>query len=425
MKTKRAISLLVALLLVVSVLAACAPAEDKEKTASVYPLTVAQELYTPFPGGEDTEFADGFKTGFGSAITFKGYDAEGNLQFYGASDRGPSLDLLDIEGNEVDNTKVFPAPDFSPVIGIITLKDGKAVVEEAITLKNTDGTPLKGLPLPAGETGATGEIAVDIYGNELTYDPNGFDPEGIAVDEDGNFWMGDEYGPFIAKFSSDGTLIKMYTPGNGLPEILKYRIANRGFESLTISPSGKVFALLQSVMNIEGETQKTATFIRILELDPETGETRMYAYPVVVSEYSSPKNCKLGDAYAIDDDTLLVVEQGKLADGSMRNVIYEVDLRKATDITGLTYNGKELEYTASSEELSEVMTYAKKEVYLDLRTMNWTAEKAEGICLTDTGALAVIIEDDFGMAGAQQVEGEDAVHILPNESDPAQIWIIE
>ena len=160
-----------------------------KKTISIYPVTVAKELYTAFPGGEGTEFADGFKTGFGSAITFKGYDEDGNMQFYGASDRGPSLDLFDKDGNEVENTKVFPAPDFSPVIGVITLKDGKAMVEEAITLKKADGTPLKGLPLPAGETGATGEIAVDIYGNELTYDPDGFDPEGIAVDKDGNFWL--------------------------------------------------------------------------------------------------------------------------------------------------------------------------------------------------------------------------------------------
>ncbi|MBQ8537845.1 MAG: esterase-like activity of phytase family protein, partial [Clostridia bacterium] len=417
---KRTLILLATLLLTFSF----AYAEDS-KTVEVYPVTVAPELYTAFPQSEGTDFADGIKTGFGSAITFKGYDEDGNLQFYGASDRGPSLDLTDKDGNEVENTKVFPVPDFSPVIGTITLKDGKAVVEEAITLKKADGTPLTGLPLPAGETGATGEIALDIYGNELTYDPEGFDPEGIALDKDGNFWLGDEYGPFIGKFSADGTLIKMYKPGDGLPEILKYRIANRGFESLTISPSGKVFAIQQSVMDIEGETQKTATFIRILELDPETGATKMYAYPVDLSEYSKPKNCKLGDAFAIDDTTLLVVEQGTLADDSMRNIIYQVDLSNATDITGLTYNDKELEYTASAEELATVMTYAEKEVYVDLRTLNWTAEKAEGICLTDNGELVAIIEDDFGMAGAKEVEGEDAYTILPNLADPSQIWVIK
>ena len=417
---KRFLSLFMTLILVASF--ACA---EGGKQVTVYPVAVAPELYTAFPGGEGTAFAGGFKTGFGSAITFKGFDEEGNLQFYGASDRGPSLDLFDKDGNEVENTKVFPAPDFSPVIGTITLKDGKAVVEEAITLKKADGTPLSGLPLPAGETGATGEIARDIYGNELTYDPEGFDPEGIAVDSEGNFWLGDEYGPFIGKFAADGTLIKMYKPGDGLPEILKHRIANRGFESLTIAPSGKVFAVLQSVMNIEGKTQKTSTFIRILEMDPQTGETKMYAYPVVVSEYARPKDCKLGDAFAIDDTTLLIVEQGKLADKSMRNIIYKVDLSKATDITGVTHNGQELEYIADAQELAGVITYASKEVYLDLRTLGWTAEKAEGICLTDIGAFVAIIEDDFGLSGSEQVEGKDTIQLLPNESDPSQIWIIE
>ncbi len=392
---------------------------------TVYPVSVNKALYTEFAGGAEGYFAEGFQTGFGSGITFKGYDADGNYQFYGITDRGPSLDLTDKDGNEVENTKVFPSPDFTPSIGIITLKDGKAVIEESIQLKNTDGSLLKGLPLPAGELGSTGEIAFDIYGEELTYDPNGFDPEGIAVDKDGNFWLADEYGPYIGKFSPDGTLIKMYKPGDGLPEILKYRIANRGFEGLSISPSGKIFATVQSVLDVDGKTAKTASFIRIVELDPETGASKMYAYPVAVSEYSSPKNCKIGDVFAVDDETLLMVEQGKLADKSMRNIIYKVSLKDATDISDLSYNGKELEYTASAEELSSVMSYAEKEVFVDLRTLNWTAEKAEGLCLTDDGALVAIIEDDFGLAGAEELADQEAYHLIPyTGDDSAQVWMI-
>ena len=46
-------------------------------------------------------------------------------------------------------------------------------------------------------------------------------------------------------------------------------------------------------------------------IDPETKESKMYAYPVEVSDYNSPQDCKIGDICAIDDNTLLVIEQGK------------------------------------------------------------------------------------------------------------------
>ncbi len=401
--------------------------------AQIYPVTVNPALYTKFDGSAEGYFADGLKTGFGSAITFKGYDAEGNPQFYGATDRGPSLDVPEDAAlqKDYDAAKIFPAPDFTPSIGVITIKNGEAAVEESITLKNTDGTPLTGLPLPAGDLGATGETALDVNLQEITPDADGFDPEGIAVDAEGNFWLADEYGPFIAKFSADGTLLQKYAPGNGLPEILKYRIANRGFEGLTIAPSGKIYASLQSVLNINGETSKTATFVRILELDPKTGETKMFAYPVDVSAYKSPKNCKLGDIYAPDDNTLLVIEQGELADGTLSNIVYRADLTNATDITNVTYDGKELEYTADPAALSGTLTYMTKTQAVNLREMGWTAEKAEGLCMLGDGkTLALIIEDDFGLSGASVnpnagEEGQPAVRLNEiSEADAAKIWLV-
>ena len=111
---------------------------------------------------------------------------------------------------------------------------------------------------------------------KLSYDSNGLDTESIAVDSEGNFWTSDEYGPFIIKFDKNGKEFQRYEPGNGLPEILKYRQPNRGFEGLTISPSGKVFAAVQSGLNVNGETDSTAQFTRIVELDPKTGKTRIF-----------------------------------------------------------------------------------------------------------------------------------------------------
>ena len=72
-----------------------------------------------------------------------------------------------------------------------------------------------------------------------------------------------------------------------------------------------------------------------------------------------------------------------------------------TDLTGITYDGMELDYTSDSAALSGVITYAAKTEFVDLRELGWTVEKAEGLCMMDDGeTLALIIEDDFGLSGA-------------------------
>ena len=141
-------------------------------------------------------------------------------------------------------------------------------------LNNKDNSYMTGLPIAPGETGSSLEIPLLPTMDKLNYDANGMDPEGIAVDKQGNFWISDEYGPFIAKFSKNGQLIEKLKPGNGLPEVLKYRIPNRGMEGLSISPSGKVFSSVQSILDINGETNN-ALFTRIVMYDPKTKKTNV------------------------------------------------------------------------------------------------------------------------------------------------------
>ena len=80
---------------------------------------------------------------------------------------------------------------------------------------------------------------------DLGTDRNGLDTEGISLDKDGNFWISDEYGPFIAKVDKKGNILEKYGPGMGLPKILADRVPNRGSEGVTVdekatsSPSSK------------------------------------------------------------------------------------------------------------------------------------------------------------------------------------------
>lgn len=408
-----------------------------------YDISISKDLHVPYNNTKSNLFKDGFVTGFGSAVTFKGYDEEGNPQFYAITDRGPNADAPTyISGSSEDSSKIFPAPNFTPSIGILTINNNTATINESIALKNSTGQKLTGLPLAPGLVGSTNEVALDENLNTLGYDANGLDTEGIAIDKEGNFWVCDEYGPFLAKFNSAGKLLEKYEPGKGLPEILSSRIPNRGFEGLSISPSGKIFVSVQSVLDVDSKTSKIATFTRIIEFNPTTKKVKTYAYPINTSDYKNPKACKIGDIYAISDTELLVIEQGTLKDKSMRNAIYKVDLGKASDITNTTYEGKALEYVSDSSLLTNC-TFATKSEFINLRSLGWTAEKAEGICLFNNNkTIAVINDNDFGLTTTLEnpditdyiydpktktftYSTDSNIIDLAENTEPAQIWTIE
>ena len=63
-------------------------------------------------------------------------------------------------------------------------------------MKDASGNKLAGLPNLADRGGAM-ENAVDVHGNALPRHANGVDPEGLVALEDGTFWIGDEYGPYL------------------------------------------------------------------------------------------------------------------------------------------------------------------------------------------------------------------------------------
>ncbi len=370
-----------------------------------YPVDVAPDQYVAY-SGTNPAFKGGFPTGFGSALAANRVYEDGAISFYGLTDRGPNGDAPDVERNgKTAPAKYFPAPDFQPEIAVLYLKDGKVTVERTIGLTNGDGSKISGRPLTPGKVGATGEYALSETNGILPYDDNGLDPEGLAVDREGHFWVADEYGPFVAEFDGNGKLLKKYAPGAGLPEILKYRTPNRGIEGLTITPGGTVVAMEQSILAMKGNgfsSKKTAAFTRLIFLDPKTGAVKTYAYPVN-TDYKNPGKAKLGDIAAVNDHTFLIIEQGKDANKHMQNRIYKVDVSGADDITHTRINGLAPEFYKDGGGIR----MAKKELLVDLRAHHWTAEKAEGLAiLPDRQTIAVINDNDFGVA----VHVDDPAH---------------
>ena len=362
----------------------------------MYPLTMGAEQYIQNASLDKSQFPQGMNTAYGSGLAFDGYEKDGSIRLVSVTDRGPNLDGLNVkDNNKTYPSKIFPAPDFKPQIATIVLKDNKAVVVSSKPILNPNGTAVTGLPIPSGQVGSSNEKALTTDITVIGYDENGLDPEGIAPDADGNFWLSDEYGPFIIKVDKSGKIIEKFSPANGLPEIASQRTPNCGAEGVTVLPNGHVVFFIQSILNLNNETKKTATICRVFDWNPKTQQYTTYAYPIEAT-YKKNNDAKLGDIVALDNHRMLLIEQGKQADGSMMNKVFEIDLRIGQDITNLLINGKPPEYATAAE----VTPYAlKKTEVLDLRAYGWNTEKAEGLTVTpDHKTLVIANDNDFGIA---------------------------
>jgi len=250
-----------------------------------------------------------YPIGIGSGLAYVGLKGQTQV-YWGITDRGPNLD-----GPTVGplSSKVFPAPSFVPSLAEIEVLDGIAKVTKIVPLKVGTKT-ITGLPLPAGAVGFTQEAALSNDLKDLGYDINGLDTESIQLDpkKPGYGWISDEYGPFIAHVNlTTGVIDKKYTPGSGLPAILAKRQPNRGMEGLAVTPSGLVVGVVQSILDVDGKVKTSkAPFVRLVTLDPASGKTAMYAYPIDASAYKKTADAKIGDLVALSETEFLILEQG-------------------------------------------------------------------------------------------------------------------
>lgn len=377
----------------------------------VYANGVKVEKYIVNPGdykivysGEEREFLTGITPGYGSGLAFKEVGNNGSLEFYGISDRGPNTDLPKYINNGRElNGKFFPTPKFNPSIALIKIDRNGAIIKDKIDLKTQYGDRISGRIIPENLVGAINEVGFNLDMSKVSNDIYGVDTEGIAIDKEGNFWICDEYGPFIMKVDRSGKILEKYSPKEGLPNILKYRVPNRGFEGITVDENGDVFAIIQSPLDVENETKKTAKYTRIVKFNPNTKESTMYAYPVD-NGYKDFSKAKIGDITSIGEGKFLVIEQGKQND-KMENRIYMIDINGASKIED---NG-DLEY----EKVKDLKPVEKK-LLIDLREYGWDLEKAEGITLLpDKKTIAIVNDNDFGI----KTKIEDSEHSNSNFED--------
>ena len=385
-------------------------------TVRAFDLEIPESEYLPYGGGSAKLFPRGIPIGVGSGLTYLETRPDGTLLFYTVSDRGPNTNtpvFVSSDGSRFA-TKAFLIPDNTPRIGIIAVSSDAVLLNGTKPLTDLSGRKITGLPRVPGTVGYTGEKALSETLHVLDYDPEGLDPEGIDIDKSGSLWLCDESGPFIVNVdAASGKVLKTIAPGKELPEILTKRTPNRGFEGIAVTPSGKILAAVQSILDVDGSVKKSpASFIRLVLFNPGDNSVKTFAYPHDQEAYKRNSDAKIGDLAAIDESRFLVVEQGKGKDKKMRNLVYEIDISGADDITNLTAKDGKLPEMLIKDDIRALGTaFVSKKLVADLRKLGWTAEKAEGLAVIDKATIAVCSDNDFGVAASLSEDLMDACEL--------------
>lgn len=371
-------------------------------------------------------------------------------QFYALTDRGPNADF---EG-EAGAGKLFLTPNYTPRIGLFELQANSQIVKiKDILLKDAQGNPISGLPNPKA-LGGTNEIPYDVDGqlmvmnpqmpfnetsNPIRTDINGLDPEGLAALDDGSFWISDEYGPHVVHYASDGVELARINPFANdkrnnviidgkqllLPAEFANRRANRGMESLTITPDQTtLIGVMESSMDNPDKIGRNSALTRIVTIDLVTGQIAQYLYRL-----DNPKHVNSG-IVAINDHEFYIIEHDRkmpLQHKEAKKFIYKIDIAQATDIEGvanqitdtnydfeqdiafgLMINGQTLEqFLAFDEQNWQVLAElgikpVRKSLVVDvIGAVDYPHDKLEGLWLRQDGSFGLLNDDDFSITDAE------------------------
>ena len=382
-------------------------------------------------------------------------------QFYVLTDRGPNADFVGSAGAG----KRFLLPEYTPRIGLFELQDNGQITKiKEILLKDANGRPITGLPNPKA-FGGTHEVPYDAQGNVMTVHPNlpfdeitnpikndinGLDPEGLASLNDGSFWVSDEYGPHLVHYDADGVEIGRINPfandarnnvmsnviSNGklilLPTEFINRRANRGMESLTITPDqSTLVGVMESSMDNPDKSGRGSSLTRIITINLLTGQISQYLYRLNSAQHV------VSGITAINGHEFYVIEHDRkfpMQDKQAQKHIYQIDMSAATDIiatrkisqnnhqleqdatVGLTVNGETLEqFIGKSDDNWQLLATmginpVHKTLVVDvIAELDYPHDKLEGLWLRQDGSLGLLNDDDFGITDVTMGDGINAL----------------
>lgn len=177
-----------------------------------------------------------------------------------------------------------------------------------------------------------GGIAVDagIRGNKLLTGAD-FDVEGVRQDKNGNFWFGDEFGPYLVKTDATGKVLArdvslpgVYAPENAYRGATPANLGgSRGFEGLAMNQGGdRLYTLLEGT--VSGDAAKTLR-INEFNIDTNTYTPASWVYKLEAA------GTNIGDMTAINDHEFIVIERNgatATGGGTPFKKLFKIDLSK-------------------------------------------------------------------------------------------------
>jgi len=389
-----------------------------------YPFEELPRLEGRTPGGQRLRLG-----GF-SGLCYVGRDPRtGEQKFVTVPNRGPTARTFrkDVGGAPGPETvRPFALPEYQERFVHFALDEGKARIRitKQTLLKRRVGDrliPITGLPNLVFDThgNQVDDYPVDLTGAAVPLDPFGGDLEGVVVAPDGSFWAVDAHRPAICQFDEHGVLVRRLVPEGaaatagkpvgtfGLETLPPDYLAGhrgRGFGAIALDAAkSTIYAILQTPLTDRNRsTSDSANVIRILAVDMRNGRPRAeYVYLLEGSRFHAGDVDTIGDAVHLGGGKLLVIERDASIEPTGKKFIFEVNLKGATDVlvNAPLLPGKTLEQHTVDELVKQGIRPVHKRKVLNLPSIGYLAgAKPDGLALLPGGRLAVLNNNDFGVA---------------------------
>jgi alkaline phosphatase len=335
---------------------------------------------------------------------------QGNY-FLGITDRGPSF--------TIGSARLFPLPQFTPTIVLMNAVGDELQIEDTLRIVGQSGAGITGIP----NSGTEDSFPFLDLNTPLPFNPSGMDVEDVHTLPGGGYLVAEEYGPSVVVVDATGVVQRRYTPAsktfpgadytvsNVLPDVLKNRRANRGFESIPVSPDGRTaYTVTQSPLGstAAGSAYRDSRVVRVLRLDVSdplnltvTGQFALRLSPS--SDYpagTAQRDLKVSSAAWVAEDILLLLELNDVAGvGGVRLLL--VDLRDASNVHGLPVaETLDLEDVGKGPEFLGLKAATSAVVYQQMETdavRLLPSGKLEGLTILNANEVAISNDNDFGI----------------------------
>lgn len=323
--------------------------------------------------------------GFGS----KANSADTLLRLYGVQPNWGNHTVSAVDYNSGATRRSFDA------LTRITLNDANHKMPFTIV---ADGMTYPGSNIAVDASITSGRL---LTGSDL-------DIESVRRDKNGNYWFGEEFGPFLVKTDANGTVQNVFrtpnvlnldanphvqSPSNPIPTGNNNLPGSGGFEGMALNASGdKLYTLLERPLT--SDTDQKRLLIQEFNLNSESFTNLAYGYKLDAA------GTNIGDMTAINDHQFLVIERNgatATSAGTPFKKVFMVDI-----------NDVDSEGFAKKTEVVDLMNIADPD---DLNgdgstTFTFPYVTIEDVLVLDAKTILVINDNNFPGGGGRALTSD-------------------